>query len=254
MNHPETMRAQLVSSCQIADAALLILDAPSIARTAMPGQFVMVRIPNRPDMLTPRPLSITDADPKTGTICLLVKMRGRGTTLLRNLQSPSKLLLWGPCGRPFRIPQSGPVLLVAGGVGVAPLIFLAKKLKKLGMRTTAIFGAKTQDQLYLKETLRQHTDRLILCTEDGTCGKKGTATQQMAERLNKSRPGALFLCGPPAMVEAALPLIKKEKIPAQILLEGRMLCGLGVCGCCTISWEGRRIRLCTDGAVVDIIP
>jgi len=235
------------------DAALLVLEAPRIAASAQPGQFVMVRIPNRPDMPAPRPFSVADADPKSGTISLLVKMRGKGTEILRNLKEPAELLLWGPCGRPFTLPEEGAALLVAGGIGVAPFIFLARRLSDSGVRTTAVFGARTAELLYLHQTLRSRVETLVLCTEDGSKGERATAVEAMKTRLKKGSFQRVYLCGPPGMVAAAIPHLKAAGIPTQVLVEGRMLCGLGVCACCATEFDGRLIRLCVDGAVCDLV-
>lgn len=248
----DVTRAALHASCQISDAALLLLDSPSIARIAEPGQFVMVRIPDHPDMPAPRPLSIADADEKNGTISLLVKMRGKGTAILRNLKEPTQLLLWGPCGRPFSLPEKGRVLLVAGGVGIAPLLFLAKRLRESGIRTDAIFGAKTEEQLYLRKTLKERTDTLLLCTDDGTIGRRATAVEMMRTYIQNRHFEQIYICGPEAMLNAAIPILKKLGQPAQALIENRMLCGVGICACCTTHLLGRTIRLCVEGPVCEI--
>jgi len=250
--NPETERAQLVASCQLTDCALLTLRAPYAARNAQPGQFLMLRIPNRPDLTTPRPISVADADLTSNTVSLLIQRKGCGTTVLCSLRQATEVLLWGPLGRPFSLLERGRALLVGGGVGVAPLLFLAKRLTECGIAVTAVYGAKTKTQLHLKARLESLSDNLVVCTEDGTEGVCGSAVSAMRQQLAQNRFDRVYLCGPPSMVRHALPLITKAKATAQVLLEGRMLCGLGVCACCTIKWQGRLLRLCTDGPVLDV--
>lgn len=250
--NPETERAQLVASCQLGDCALLTLKAPYAARNAQPGQFLMLRVPNRPDLTAPRPISVADADQVSGTVSLLIQRRGCGSAVLCSLKHPTKVLLWGPLGRPFGLVERGRALLVAGGVGVAPLLFLAKRLAQRSVAITAIYGARTKTRLHLKTRLERLSDNLIVCTDDGTEGLCGTAVSAMRQQLAQNRFDRVYLCGPPSMVRHALPLIRRAKAAAQVLLEGRMLCGLGVCGCCTIKWQEQLLRLCRDGPVLDV--
>jgi len=252
--NPETERAQLVASCQLKDCALLTLKAPFAARNAQPGQFLMLRVPNRPDLPTPRPISVADADHITSTVSLLIQKKGYGTTVLCSLKQPTEILLWGPLGRPFSLLKRGKALLVGGGVGVAPLLFLAKRLTESDVAVTAVYGAKTKTQLHLKTRLESLSDNLIVCTEDGTKGLCATAVSAMRQQLAQNRFDRVYICGPPSMVKEALPAIREAKAIAQVLVEGRMLCGLGVCGCCTIRWGERSLRLCRDGPVLDIPP
>jgi len=252
--NPETERAQLIASCQLKDCALLTLKAPYAARNAQPGQFLMLRIPNRPDLPTPRPISVADADRASDTVSLLIQRKGCGTTVLCSLKQTTEILLWGPLGRPFSLLRQGKALLVGGGVGVAPLLLLAKRLTESGVAVTAVYGAKTKTQLHLKTHLENLSHNIILCTEDGTEGLCGTAVSAMRQQLAQNRFDRVYVCGPPSMVSAALPLITKAKATGQVLVEGRMLCGLGVCGCCTIKWQERLLRLCRDGPVLDVPP
>ena len=214
----------------------------------------MLRVPNRPDLPAPRPISIADADPITCTVSLLIQKKGHATAVLCSLKQPTEILLWGPLGRPFTFLRCGRALLVGGGVGVAPLLFLAKRFAECGVAVTAIYGANTKTQLHLKTYLKSLSGDLIVCTEDGTEGLRATAVSAMRQQLGQNRFDRVYICGPPGMVKEALPAIREAKATAQVLVEGRMLCGLGVCGCCTIKWQGRLLRLCRDGPVLDVTP
>ncbi len=259
---PVSVNAFFLLSLQVApDALLLRLAAPRVARAA-PGQFAMLRVPERADLLLPRPLSFLDANPRSGEVAFLIRTRGAGTRHLMGLQMGPELAVWGPLGTRFTPLNSASVLMIAGGVGVAPLVFLARRLRRRRCRITFVFGARTASALYMGNLVRKFAHTPLLATEDGSEGQKATAVELLVQLLDPSGgPGRKFdfayLCGPPPMLEAAAPVLAAASIPSEASFESRMLCGLGVCGCCTVEvpeagadGRNRRVRLCRDGPVL----
>jgi dihydroorotate dehydrogenase electron transfer subunit len=228
---------------------LLWLEAPEIAAIAQPGQFMMVRCGDKLDPLLRRPLSIHRvADRKQ--VAFLFNVVGRGTEWLCQRQEGDSLDILGPLGKGFSIqPISGRLLLVAGGMGIAPLVFAAEKAIAEGHSVTLLMGAKNAALLYPKHLLSSSTD-LITVTEDGSDGKKGMVTQFMADFIN--RADQILTCGPTSMYQAiaAQSQIKGKSI--QVSLEVRMGCGRGVCYGCTIKTKNGLRQVCQDGPVFEL--
>jgi dihydroorotate dehydrogenase electron transfer subunit len=224
------------------------LDSPPIASQAQPGQFVMVRCGDGEEFQLRRPFSIHQLEGKR--LALLFNVVGRGTHWLSKRQSGDSLDLLGPLGNGYTIhPDSKNLLLVAGGIGVAPLVFLAQKASKPGGSVTLLLGAQTKSQLYPKNLISPEV-KLITATEDGSAGKRGMITDLLPEYINWA--DQIFACGPPSMYQsmAAQKFLKKK--PVQISLEVRMGCGLGVCYGCTIKTKSGLKQVCKDGPVFDL--
>jgi dihydroorotate dehydrogenase electron transfer subunit len=227
---------------------LMWLESPHIASQAQPGQFVMVRCGDREEFQLRRPFSIHRLEDRR--LALLFNVVGRGTHWLSQCQAGDKLDLLGPLGNGFSIyPGSQNLLVVAGGIGIAPLVFLAQKASKLGCSVRLLLGAQTKSQLYPKNLLPPEV-KLITTTEDGTSGKKGLVTDILPDYIEGA--DQIFACGPPSMYQsmAAQKLLKKK--PVQISLEVRMGCGLGVCYGCTVKTKSGLKQVCKDGPVFDL--
>jgi dihydroorotate dehydrogenase electron transfer subunit len=222
------------------------LEAPYIASQAQPGQFVMVRCGE--DTLLRRPFSVHQADGKR--IALLFNVVGRGTQWLSQQQADDSLDLLGLLGNGFSIhPDSKNLLLVAGGIGVAPLVFLAQKASKAGCSVTLLLGAQTKSQLYPQNLLPPEV-KLITATEDGTAGKRGLVTDLLPDFT--AWADQVFACGPLPMYQAMVQMPQLRHKPAQISLEVRMGCGLGVCYGCTVKTKSGLKQVCKDGPVFEL--
>lgn len=217
---------------------------------AVPGQFVMVWLPG----LNEKPFSLANDDPLT----LVVAQVGPFTTALHRLDVGDWLWWRGPFGRGYTLPDSqnashgddtSSLLLVGGGYGVAPLLFLARRARAANWRTTVIVGAKTKEDVLLDDHLAALGCATILCTEDGSAGQQGMATDIADEFMQQAEPHTIpmvYGCGPQAMLEALRAICRKHVLPCQLSYEGFMKCGFGICGSC--AWHG--LLICRDGPVL----
>ncbi|KUK40445.1 MAG: Dihydroorotate dehydrogenase B (NAD(+)), electron transfer subunit [Clostridia bacterium 62_21] len=231
---------------------LLELEAPAIAREAAPGQFVHVRVSTTLDPFLRRPLSIHRVDVRRGTLSLLYQVVGRGTALLATARPHQKINILGPLGRGFTIlPPPLDTVLVAGGIGIAPLYFLAERLLAAGHRVTLLHGARSRDYLLLAEELFALPLTYIQATDDGSAGMRGTVVDGFGG-LNR-RPDFVYAAGPTPMLAALARVVQAMKAHAEFSLEERMGCGVGGCMCCSFkaregqNWSYRRV--CMEGPV-----
>jgi dihydroorotate dehydrogenase electron transfer subunit len=231
---------------------LFKLEAPEIARAAKPGQFVMVRCAK--ETILPRPFSVHSVE--GSTISLLINVVGKGTGWLSKKKKGDVLDIFGPLGNGFTInPDSQNLLLVAGGMGIAPLRFLAEVAASQGKTVTIINGAQTKEclisvnapqSLYNKGMLPA-SFQCLNATDDGSEGFKGLATQLIPHYLKNIHQ--VFACGPVAMYQtmARMPELKGKDV--QLSLEQVMGCGVGVCYGCSVKTKNGMKQVCKDGPV-----
>lgn len=229
---------------------------------AKPGQFVMLRGEWGRDPLLPRAFSIlrTHGD---GTADILVKAVGRGTRLLELAREGSPLSVLGPLGRPFPAPEVGRAdLLVAGGVGLAPLLWHAEVAAAVGVQTELFYGARTAADLVLLDEIARAGCRVHLATEDGSAPAghdvtRGRVTAALEARLGLGALGPrpqVLTCGPNPMMRAVVELARKHDLPSWVSVEGEMACGIGAClGCALPLTDGSKpfAYACTDGPVFE---
>jgi len=263
---PLDVNAVVIENRRLSDAySVLLLDAPAIAATVQPGQFVMLKPSHGTDPLLRRPFSVfeilrDDTGSPTG-ISILNKKSGVGTSLLYDVEPGATIACLGPLGRPFEaVPPPGEAWMVAGGVGLAPFVTLATRLQQLGTPTTLFYGARTANELYyvdLFERLGVHT---VLTTEDGTRGTTGRVTGPLADALQASGEDAairLYVCGPTPMMRAVARLAAEHQRACDVSLEQVMGCGMGGCYSCVVLTRDQPhatphfIRSCVDGPVFD---
>lgn len=242
--------AAIISNGEIMPGVYLIwLDSPQIAATAQPGQFVMVHCGE--ETLLRRPLSIHQLADETGgaKLALLFTVIGKGTQWLSQRKVGDNLDLLGPLGNGYAIHSSSRnLLLLAGGIGIAPLCFLSQKMVTQGYSVRLLLGASTASQLYPGHLLPPETE-LVTTTEDGTAGKKGMITDFLPDFIDWA--DQVFACGPTRMYRTMASQNLKTK-PVQISLEVRMGCGLGTCYGCTLKTKSGLKQVCTDGPVFDL--
>jgi dihydroorotate dehydrogenase electron transfer subunit len=253
---------------------LLSLLSPRQARATRPGQFAMLRIPGRSDVLLRRPMSIYDVKPRAAlrknggrrgpaeVIQLLYKVVGRGTQLMSELEPGDEVGLLAPLGHGFfeedylaRAREAEEILHVAGGIGIAALLLPARELAKAGFHQRLFFGGRTKGDLVGVKDFKPLVRETVLATEEGSVGHRGFVTQPL-EKFLTSHPGRKYLlmvCGPWPMLHAAVSLAKSYGHDCLVSMENRMGCGLGVClGCCIhVVGEGHGTyqRVCTEGPV-----
>ena len=229
----------------VPNACLIRLEAPQIAPKAQPGQFVMVRCGEKGEYQLRRPLSIHQRE--ENKIALLFSVVGGGTQWLSECKPDDKLDLLGPMGNGFSLnPDAKRLLLVAGGIGIAPLVFLATEAVKHRKEVTLLYGAPTAAQLYPSKLLPKV--KLVIATEDGTMGEKGMITDLLPDFTREA--DQIFACGPLPMyrIMAQMPGLKT----AQVSLEVRMGCGVGVCYGCTVKTLNGLKQVCQDGPVFEM--
>jgi len=207
---------------------------------AKPGQFLMVWIPGVDEI----PMSIMDA--ANGLVSVSVKQVGDATRHLHSMKAGETVGIRGPFGNSFT-ESRGRVLLVSGGTGTAPLLFLAKQLAAKTERLSFVEGAKTKDELLFIRELNSvcNEKNLITTTEDGTYGLQCLVTEPLSSLLDKEKFDMIYTCGPEVMVKKIFELTEQRKLPIEASLERLMRCGIGLCGSCVIG----KYRVCRDGPV-----
>ncbi|MCK4475041.1 dihydroorotate dehydrogenase electron transfer subunit [Candidatus Bathyarchaeota archaeon] len=209
---------------------------------AKPGQFLMLWIPSVDEI----PLSILDA--KNELVSVVVKKVGEATRALHKKKVSELIGVRGPFGNSFTM-KEGRILMVSGGTGTAPILFLAKKLASRATRLVFVIGAKTRDELlFVNESKRlfgKGKMHVIVTTEDGSYGVKGLATTPLQSLLAKERFDTVYTCGPEMMMLKIFDLVEKYGIALEASFERLMRCAIGLCGSCVIG----KYRVCRDGPV-----
>ena len=229
---------------------LLWVEAPQIASGADPGQFVMVRTSEGYDPLLRRPFSIHRVG-GNGALALLFEVVGRGTNWMARRKKGDVIDLLGPLGHGFALSaESHDLLLVAGGIGIAPLLALSDEGIRRGLRLKLLLGAPTQAQLYPSRLLPPEIE-IVVATEDGSAGKKGTVTELLAGVAQEA--DQIFACGPISMYKAMAAVVNGVgQKSVQVSMEARMGCGFGGCYGCAIETKRGLKLVCKDGPVFEL--
>jgi dihydroorotate dehydrogenase electron transfer subunit len=216
----------------------------------LPGQFVQARVDKSPGTFLRRPLSVHDADYKKNAIKLLIQVAGKGTQSLSFLKKGDSLNLVFPLGNSFSMPlKKEKTLLIGGGCGVAPLLYLAKYLKSNGYIFDILMGFRNRERIIEFDEYKK-LGTVYLTTEDGSEGKKGFVTQHPV--LDKPVYRRIYCCGPESMMKAVAKYSGKHDIICEVSLENLMACGIGVCLCCVVNTINGNVCSCTDGPVFNI--
>ncbi|MFC1692220.1 dihydroorotate dehydrogenase electron transfer subunit [Candidatus Latescibacterota bacterium] len=247
--HGSPLRFGSVQACTI---DLLCED---IAREAEPGQFVHVRAGSGTDPFLRRTFSVCGTDTERGAIKLLIDIVGRGTELLCSMKRGGSVSVIGPLGTGFdtELGGDGACIIVAGGVGAAPLLFLSERLSNTVKRQVIfMMGARNSAYLRILDGLLGEEITLLTATEDGDSGFHGMVSELLEKNIETVKPAAIYSCGPNAMLKEISGLAERTGIPCQVSLEERMACGIGVClGCAVPLKGGHMVRSCVDGPVFD---
>lgn len=228
------------------DVFLLSIDLFAETKNFKAGQFIQLRLPDN-SMLLRRPLSI--ADTKDTQIILIYRVVGKGTQLLAKAQPGQKLSVLGPLGNGFTTKDCLKPLLVGGGLGIAPLLLLAKKFHG---KADIIMGCKNKEELSWPLPLfKNQVKKIFLTTDDGSLGNKGFVAQYLPEVLTQHDYDKIFICGPEIMMRTAAKAAEKYHKICEVSLEKYMACGLGACLGCTIETKNGRKKICKDGPVFD---
>lgn len=216
----------------------------------LPGQFAEVRIDKSPSTFLRRPISFYDINYRENTLELLIKIAGDGTASLSELGTGEKVNLVYPLGNHFSKPAGKKVLLVGGGTGVAPMLFLGKYLlNEYDIRPVFLLGYRS-DKLIIEQERFENTGKVHITTEDGSAGVKGFVTQHPVISGNAPVFDQIYTCGPEVMMKAVTRLAKKLNSPCEVSLENLMGCGIGACLCCIVETTDRgNVNTCTEGPI-----
>lgn len=217
----------------------------------LPGQFVEVRVDNSPSTFLRRPISINNVDHDRNELWLLVAAVGDGTRQLQKLQNGDRLNCMLPLGNSFTMPTDSTqkVLLVGGGVGVAPLLYFGKRIKAMGGEPTFLLGARSAKDVLERELFEQ-VGRVFITTEDGSEGEKGFVTNHSV--LAQEHFDRISTCGPKPMMMAVARYAFKNDIECEVSLENKMACGVGACLCCVEKTVEGNKCVCKEGPVMNI--
>ena len=216
-----------------------------------PGQFAQLRIDDSKETFLRRPISLHHVDYERNEVSFLVQKAGKGTASLWQKKQGSTLNVILPLGKGFSMPTSSQqkFLLVGGGVGVAPLLFMGEAMQRMGVRPAFLLGARSKSDLLLLDKYRALGD-VYVTTEDGSEGEKGFVTQHSI--LRTERFDSIAVCGPKPMMMAMASYAKQASIPCEVSLENMMACGLGACLCCVEDTQDGHVCVCKDGPVFDV--
>ncbi len=216
----------------------------------LPGQFVEVRVDGSPSTFLRRPISINFVDRTNNELWLLVATVGEGTKALARLQAGDSLNCVLPLGNGFTPAKTGEkVLLIGGGVGVAPLLYMGAEMQRAGIEPTFLLGARTAQDLLMTDIFNRY-GRVYVTTEDGSEGEKGFVTNHSI--LEQEQFDRISTCGPTPMMKAVARLAKAKGIACEVSLENLMACGLGACLCCVEKTTEGNVCVCKDGPVFDV--
>ena len=216
-----------------------------------PGQFAQLRIDDSKETFLRRPISLHHVDYEHNEVSFLIQKVGKGTASLWEKRPGSTLNAILPLGNGFTMPKSlnQRFLLVGGGVGIAPLLFMGEAMQKMGVRPTFLLGARSKSDLVLLDKYRACGD-VYVTTEDGSEGEKGFVTQHSI--LQKEKFDSIAVCGPKPMMMAMACYAKRAETQCEVSLENMMACGLGACLCCVEETKDGNVCVCKEGPVFNI--
>jgi ferredoxin--NADP+ reductase len=227
----------------------LVVEAPHIAKSRKAGHFVIVKSGKKGERI---PLTIAAADVDKGTITLIIQKVGVTSTKICALEVGDEISdVVGPLGLPTHIEKVGTVLASGGGVGVAPLLPIVEAFKQAGNRVITVLAARKKDLIILEEQIREHSDEVIIMTDDGSYGKQGLITSGMEEVILREKVDLAVTVGPAIMMKFATLLTGKYDIPTMASLNTLMVDGTGMCGACRVSVGGKTKFVCVDGPEFD---
>ncbi len=228
---------------------LFEIEAPLIAKSRKAGNFVIVRVDDKGERM---PLTIANADINKGTITIVVQKVGLSSTKLCLLNVGDYITdVVGPLGNPTKIEKYGTVICAGGGVGIAPMLPIAKALKAAGNRVLSVIAGRNKELVILEDEVRSCSDELIIMTDDGSYGEKGVVTVGIERFIQQEHVDKVFAIGPPIMMKFCCLLTQKYNIPTDVSLNTIMVDGTGMCGACRLTIGGKTKFVCIDGPEFD---
>ncbi len=226
------------------------VEAPDVARAAQPGHFVMLRLHEGSERI---PLTVADFDRERGTVTLVIQALGKTTQeMMKNYAEGDTFDDFvGPLGLPQHIDDVGHVVLVGGGLGVAPVFPQLRAFKERGCRVTGIIGFRSRSLVFWEEAFRAHCDELIVCTDDGSHGRQGFVTAALKDVLDADRPALVVAIGPLPMMNACVETTRPYGVKTMVSLNAIMVDGTGMCGSCRVTVDGQVKFACVEGPDFD---
>ncbi len=223
----------------------MVVEAPYVAKYRKAGQFIILRIDEVGERI---PLTIADVDRGKGTITLYYQIVGTTTRKLSNLAAGDSLQdIAGPLGHPTEIKKYGTVVCIGGGIGTAPLYPIAHAMNEAGNRVINIIGARSEDLLILGDEMKAVGQQTIICTDDGSVGRKAFVTDPLKEIMDAEKIDLVVAIGPVPMMKAVSDLTRDKEIPTLVSLNSIMVDGTGMCGGCRVTVGGETRFTCVDG-------
>ena len=241
--HKETLKSDINK--------LMVIEAPAVAKKAQAGQFIILRIDEHGERI---PLTIADYDREAGTITIVFQEIGKTTMHLGTLEPGDELATFvGPLGHPTEVENYGKVICIGGGTSIAIIFPIARALKEAGNHVISIIGARTENLLFWEERMREISDELIVCTDDGSHGRKGMVTDPLKELLDRygKEIAHIWAIGPAVMMKFVTLATKPYEIPTTVSLNTIMIDGTGMCGGCRVLLEDGAKFVCVDGPEFD---
>lgn len=238
---------RIVRKEKLADNIHLIeVEAPLVARSAKPGQFVVLRLNEQGERI---PLTIADRHPETGTIEIIFQEAGASTKMLAGLKAGDDILnLLGPLGTHAHIEKVGTVVVIGGGVGIAEIYPAIKAYRQAGNRVLTIIGARDKELLITESKIRDISDELHITTDDGSCGRQGFVSDILKELIeSETQIDLVYAVGPVPMMEAVSKITYPHNIKTIVSLNPLMLDATGMCGVCRVTVGGKVLFACVDG-------
>lgn len=242
---------RLIEKKEWAKSTFLLLQCDEPLEEIKAGQFVQVRVDDAQHTYLRRPISIHDVDYQNRTITLLVQRVGEGTNKMSDIEIGDALNMIYPLGNGFTIPENneGNVILVGGGIGIAPLYYLGKMLKEKGIEPQFLLGGRSKSDLIMLEEFKS-VGKVYITTNDGSLGEAGFVTQHSIWK--EKQFDMIYTCGPKPMMMAVTKIARENNIDCEVSLENLMACGLGACLCCVENTIEGNVCVCKEGPVMNI--
>ena len=242
---------EILKRQEMADGTVVLneISAPLIAKKANPGQFVILKANETGERI---PLTMADTNPEKGTITIIYQVVGKSTALFKSLQVGERYQdVIGPLGKPTHLEKLGTVVCVGGGTGVAVMYPITRGLKEIGNDVIAIIGARSKDLLILEDKMKAASNKLHVCTDDGSYGHHGFVTDVLKDVLEKEDAKLVVGIGPVPMMKFVCKVTEEYKVKTLVSLNSIMVDGTGMCGCCRVSVGGKTQFACVDGPEFD---
>ena len=223
----------------------LEVEAPLIARSCRPGNFIIVRVDNHSERV---PYTIAKSDPTKGTITMVIQEVGRSSTKLCQLNEGDEIVdIVGPLGTPSHIENYGTVICAGGGIGIAAILPILTALKQAGNKVISVLAGRTKELVIMVDDVKKYSDEVIIMTDDGSYGEKGVITVGVEKVIQREHVDKVLAIGPPIMMKFTSLLAKKYGIPNDVSLNTIMVDGTGMCGACRLTIGGKTRFVCIDG-------